>query len=358
MAKQTELNTSEPIDPVEEYQFKPIQGYPMLNWKGKRPFRSTQYYPAQLQEVYGEEVEGWRNKIYWGDNLQVMSHLLKEYRGQINLIYIDPPFDSKADYKKKIELKGKKVENDRTAFEEKQYTDIWTNDEYLQFMYKRLILMKELLAENGSIYVHCDWRMNSYLRLILDEIFGRENYRNEIIWTFGGKGMANVKKNYFRNQNSIFFYSKTDSIKPNLKSGIVSQSVIKRFGKYMNDNHQIIFGKLRNSGDALEIQKATTAFVRKHGRFPNDNDIVRDYSEGSFLRDLWDDIVWWDDTVWDDIIWDDISIIRQNKTYQEFVAIPPKNPRHYLNASSKHHLTLALSSLTVSWAVEQHRLLL
>ena len=105
---QTQINISEPTDSVETYEFEPIQGYPMLNWKGKRPFRSTQYYPAQLKETYGEEVDGWRNKIYWGDNLQVMSHLLKTYRGKINLIYIDPPFDSKADYKKRIELKGEK----------------------------------------------------------------------------------------------------------------------------------------------------------------------------------------------------------------------------------------------------------
>ena len=162
---QYQHNNSEPVESVETYEFEPIKGHPMLNWKGKRPFRHTQYYPAQLKETYGTEIEGWHNKIYWGDNLQVMSHLLKTYRGKINLIYIDPPFDSKADYKKRIELKGKTVENDRTAFEEKQYTDIWTNDEYLQFMYDRLILLRELLADNGSIYVHCDWRVNSYLRL-------------------------------------------------------------------------------------------------------------------------------------------------------------------------------------------------
>lgn len=82
------------VDSVEKYQFAPIKGYPMLNWRGKRPFTSTQYYPAQLKEVHGEEVDGWRNKIFWGDNLQVMSHLLKEFRGKIDLIYIDPPFDS------------------------------------------------------------------------------------------------------------------------------------------------------------------------------------------------------------------------------------------------------------------------
>ena len=88
-----------------EFEQRPtIKGFPELRWTGKRPYRSTQYYPAQLRETYGKEKNGWINKIFWGDNLQVMSHLLKEYRGQIDLIYIDPPFDSKADYKKPFEL--------------------------------------------------------------------------------------------------------------------------------------------------------------------------------------------------------------------------------------------------------------
>ena len=167
---------------VEKYEFEPIKGYPMLNWRGKRPFTSTQYYPAQLKEVHGEEVDGWRNKIFWGDNLQVMSHLLKEFRGKVDLIYIDPPFDSKADYKKKISLRSKEVSSDQTTFEEKQYTDIWSNDDYLQFMYERLILLRELLSETGSVYVHCDYHQNHYLRCVLDEVFGRENFLNEIVW--------------------------------------------------------------------------------------------------------------------------------------------------------------------------------
>ena len=179
----------------------------MLNWKGKRPFQSTQYYPAQLKETYGEAVEGWRNKIYWGDNLQVMSHLLKTYRGKINLIYIDPPFDSKADYKKRIELMGEKVENDRTAFEEKQYTDIWTNDEYLQFMYERLILMRELLADQGSIYLHCDPNMSHYLKLIMDEVFTIGHFQNEIVWCYSGRGMSKTRFN--RKHDIILFYGKT-----------------------------------------------------------------------------------------------------------------------------------------------------
>ena len=103
-----------------EFTYEPIRGYPELRWTGKRPFTGTPYYPAQLKESYGDDVDGWRNKIYWGDNLQVMSHLLKEYRGKVNLIYIDPPFDSKADYKKKIELRGKSATTDSTTFEEKQ----------------------------------------------------------------------------------------------------------------------------------------------------------------------------------------------------------------------------------------------
>jgi adenine specific DNA methylase Mod len=116
--------------------------------------------------------------------------MLKDYRGKIDLIYIDPPFDSKADYKKKIKLKGQEVTNDSNSFEEKQYGDIWTNDEYLQFMYERLILLRELLSDKGSIYVHCDYRKSAHLKLILDEIFGEKNLINEIIWQYfmGGKG--------------------------------------------------------------------------------------------------------------------------------------------------------------------------
>lgn len=203
------LKTEQKIDSVEDFQFEPIKGQPMLNWRGKRPFTSTQFYPAQLKETFGEETNGWMNKIFWGDNLQVMSHLLKQYRGQVDLIYIDPPFDSKADYKKKIELRGKKAENDKTAFEEKQYTDIWSNDEYLQFMYERLILMRELLSDNGTIYLHCDHHKSHLLRIILDEIFGNENFRNEITWRRQiPRGMKVYAEYYAFSSDFILIYSK------------------------------------------------------------------------------------------------------------------------------------------------------
>lgn len=186
-------------------QRKPIKGYPELHWTGKRPYKSTVYYPAQLKEVYGQEKNGWMNKIFWGDNLQVMSHLLKDYRGKIDLIYIDPPFDSKADYKKKIKLKGREVSNDQSSFEEKQYGDIWTNDEYLQFMYERLILCKELLSDEGSIYLHCDWHKSAHLRLLMDEVFGFVNFRNEIIWCY--TGASNVGNDFPKKHDTILRYS-------------------------------------------------------------------------------------------------------------------------------------------------------
>lgn len=186
---------------------KTIKGYPELHWTGKRPYKSTVYYPAQLKEVYGEPKNDWMNKIFWGDNLQVMSHLLKDYRGKIDLIYIDPPFDSKADYKKQIKLKGKLVENDQSTFEEKQYGDIWTNDEYLQFMYERLTLIRQLLSDEGSIYLHCDWHKSHHLRMIMDEVFGPECFRNEIAWCYQGTGKT--LKQYKKKHDTLLFYSKT-----------------------------------------------------------------------------------------------------------------------------------------------------
>jgi DNA modification methylase len=206
-SKSDKPTASTPVDAVEQLTFEPIKGYPMLNWRGKRPFTSTHFYPAQLKEVHGEEVDGWRNKIYWGDNLQVMSHLLKEFRGKVDLVYIDPPFDSKADYKKRIHLRGLIVENGTSAFEEKQYGDIWTNDEYLQFIFERLILVRELLKDTGTIFLHCDYHKSHLLRCILDEVFGPNNFINEIIWqkcnskNFTSSSLSNVHDN-------IYLYSK------------------------------------------------------------------------------------------------------------------------------------------------------
>ncbi len=214
----------------------PIKGFPQLHWTGKRPYVGTVYYPAQLRECYGEETDGWTNKIFWGDNLQVMSHLLREYRGQVDLIYIDPPFDSKADYKKKIKLQGTIVSNDSSSFEEKQYGDIWTNDEYLQFMYERLILCRELLSDTGSIYLHCDWHQSSHLRCLLDEIFGPEHCVNTLTWkrshAQGNSGQGT--KNFGIVTDNIFVYTKTGNQTWHQQYRPYSKEVIRRDYKYID----------------------------------------------------------------------------------------------------------------------------
>jgi DNA modification methylase len=201
----------------QQFLFDPepvIKGFPELRWTGKRPYRSTQYYPAQLRESYGDPSVGpdgkpWMNKIYWGDNLQVMSHLLKDYRGKVDLIYIDPPFDSKADYKKKIKLKKKKYEGDSSAFEEKQYSDIWISDYYLQFMYERVVLMRELLSGEGLIALHCDATRGHYLRCILDEVFGPSNFLNEIIWDY--RRWPTPAREFQKMHDNIYIYVKNKS---------------------------------------------------------------------------------------------------------------------------------------------------
>lgn len=210
-----------------------IKGFPELRWTGKRPYESTQYYPAQLRERYGEETNGWINKIFWGDNLQVMSHLLKEYRGKIDLIYIDPPFDSKADYKKKIEVKGVgKAESDSTSFEEKQYGDIWTNDEYLQFMYERFLIMRELLSSTGSIYVHLDEKRSHYIKAIMDEVFGSDCFKRELIWsTKTSSGFKATANNWIRTHDTIFFYTKSSDFNFNKQYWDYSDEYKARFKK-------------------------------------------------------------------------------------------------------------------------------
>ncbi len=187
------------------------KGRAMLVWAGKKPLESIEYYPAQEKEIYGNKKSLDFNKLFWGDNLQVLAHLLKEYRGKVDLIYIDPPFDSKADYIRKIQFKGEKVEGEsHSLLEEKQYGDIWEKDEYLQFMYERLLILKELLSDKGAIYLHCDWHKNSHLRLTMDEVFGEDNFVNEIVWSYRSGG-ASRKESLPKKHDTILFYRKNNT---------------------------------------------------------------------------------------------------------------------------------------------------
>lgn len=197
----------------QEQNLEKARGRAMLRWDGKKPLERIEYFPAQEKEVYGEKDAKEFNKLFWGDNLQVLAHLLKEHRGKVDLIYIDPPFDSKAEYVKKISIRGEKVEGQSQGlFEERQYHDIWHKDEYLQFIYERIVIMRELLSETGSFFLHCDWHKAAHLRLILDEVFGEDNFVNEIIWHYSDNFQGNVA-GFATNHNNIYWYSKSQNYK-------------------------------------------------------------------------------------------------------------------------------------------------
>ena len=315
--KQASLELSDggkAVESVEKYQFEPIKGYPMLNWRGKRPFTSTQFYPAQLKEIHGEEVDGWRNKIFWGDNLQVMSHLLKEYRGKVDLIYIDPPFDSKAEYKKTINIKSGSASSDSSPFEEKQYSDIWSNDEYLQFIYERMVLAKELLTDGGSLYFHCDSHRVHYIKCLLDEIFGMENFINDIIWK--RTGSHNSAKKYGPIHDTLLFYSKGSSFLWNSITTPYEEEYQKRFSYTSHDGRKfqpisLIAAGLRSGSTGkpwrgIDVSKNGNHWrttIEKLDQLDADGDIYwpeggglprlksyLDKSKGNPIQDIWIDI--------------------------------------------------------------------
>ncbi len=169
------------------------------------------------------ETDGWFNRLIQGDNLFAMQALLAgdpatglpSMRGKIDLIYIDPPFDSKADYRTKINLPNGDVEQKPTVLEQFAYSDTWADGtiSYLKMLYPRLALMRELLSDQGSIYVHLDWNVGHYVKILLDEIFGRSNFLSEIIWYRYNKIPDKTKKLYFKMHDNLFFYARN---KPSL----------------------------------------------------------------------------------------------------------------------------------------------
>ena len=189
-------------------------------------------------DTRGRQLQGWTNKLIWGDNKLILSSLKNgalreeiEEQGGIKLIYIDPPFDVGADFSMDIEIGDDTFTKKPNILEEIAYRDTWGKgaDSFIAMIYERLVLMRDLLAENGSIYVHCDWRVNSYLRLVLDEVFGRDNFRNEILTrraqTKNLQGQfAGIKTlNIF--SDTIFWYSKNQDtrFKPPMKEATNAQ---------------------------------------------------------------------------------------------------------------------------------------
>ena len=172
---------------------------------------------AQRRErLAGEGDADWTNRLIYGDNLLAMAALLAgdehtpSLRGKVDLIYIDPPFRSKADYRTKVTLPGVELEQRPTVIEQFAYSDTWSDGtaSYLAMIVPRLVLMRELLADRGSIYVHLDWHVGHYVKLVMDEVLGRKNFQNEIIWHYSGWNKQ-LNSSFEKRHDTIFYYSKT-----------------------------------------------------------------------------------------------------------------------------------------------------
>ena len=207
-----------------------------LVWNGKTrdvcttvlPFQSLEHVDEPRQEApemqsdlfdtRGRQLKGWTNKLIWGDNKLILSSLKSgalrrqiEDAGGLKLIYIDPPFDVGADFSMDIEIGGETFHKEPNLLEQIAYRDTWGRgaDSFISMIYERLILMRDLLHNEGSIYVHCDWRVNGYVRLVLDEVFGKEHFRNNISWQ---RNTSHNDGNKFGCvHDTLLFYVKSES---------------------------------------------------------------------------------------------------------------------------------------------------
>ncbi|MBI2450841.1 MAG: site-specific DNA-methyltransferase [Parcubacteria group bacterium] len=223
----------------------------------------TMAVPLQPVKTLGKDghENGWVNKLIFGDNLQVLKTLYNdpEVKGKVKLIYIDPPFATKQEF--------------RGSKEQKAYQDKLIGAQFLEFLRKRLILLREILADDGSIYVHLDWRKGPYVRVLMDEVFGEQNFRNEIVWKKYSGVKNQASKKLTTQTDSIFWYSKTDNIVFNQQYRPMSEEYIEGEYKY-TDKDGRKYALIRGRGYKDE-KKTTKKYL--------------DENPGSPITSLWDD---------------------------------------------------------------------
>lgn len=253
------------------------------------PHRDQATLPMFMQDLARREIDKSKmNRLIWGDNLLAMQALLAQgYEGKINLIYIDPPFWTGENYYANFTIEGEQITKEPSVIERLAYKDIWAGgiDSFLDMLYPRLQLMKRLLAENGSIYVHCDWHVGHYIKIIMDEIFGRENFRNEIIWhyqTYQGQ----VKNFYPRKHDTIFFYTKGDNWVFNLLYDDNYEDTInyKRWKDYIVDGNKIKGGNYPKTDS--RFMAYYNKWVKEHGREPRHDDVILEI-QGFVVDTVW-----------------------------------------------------------------------
>ncbi len=315
-----------------------------LVWNGKSrdvcttvlPFQSLEHVDEPRKEepqsaqvdmfdTRGRQLKGWTNKLIWGDNKLILSSLKSgalrqqiEDAGGLKLIYIDPPFDVGADFSMDIEIGGETFHKEPNLLEQIAYRDTWGRgaDSFISMIYERLILMRDLMAEDGSIYVHCDWRVNSYLRLVLQEVFGRSSYRNEITWkrkTGSSSELGESSVQYGHSNDNILFFGESPIF--NVQYREPDPDYVESFFRHIDDNgRRYAIDNLANparrpnliyeykgypppkNGWAISLEKMKLWDAEGRLHFPKDpNGRIRrkrylDELLGQPLRDLWDDI--------------------------------------------------------------------
>lgn len=240
----------------------------------------------EMFDTRGRQLKGWTNKLIWGDNKLILSSLANgpirdeiEKEGGIKLIYIDPPFAVGSDFGFEIEIGGEKAEKQQSIIEEIAYRDTWGKgiSSYLTMMYERLKLMHNLLTVDGSIFVHCDWRVSYYIRLMLDDIFGIDNFRNEIIWFYPGR--ERLSENKFQSKHdTIYYFAKSDKTKLN--------PVTKKWDK--DERVKMLRRKIHKDEDGREWFWETRG--QANGIEPYKKYLDEYVDKGGALNDVWDDI--------------------------------------------------------------------
>lgn len=243
----------------------------------------------------GRQLKGWTNKLIWGDNKLILSSLKNgplreeiERQGGLKLIYIDPPFDVGADFSMDIEIGEDTFTKKPNILEEIAYRDTWGKgaDSFISMIYERLILMRDLLSDDGSIYVHCDWRVNSYIRMVLDEIFGKVSLVNELVWryrTFQGQTHAYFAKKH----DNLYLYRKGKSYIYNeiFDTEVEDTIDFTRWNAYLNENNCITGNKMPTQDS--RFLRYLNKWKTKNGRDPGPEDVIFEV-RGQPVDSVWD----------------------------------------------------------------------
>ena len=255
---------------------------------------------GSLFDERGRQLKGWTNKLIWGDNKLILSSLKNgplreeiEEQGGLKLIYIDPPFDVGADFSMDIEIGGDTFTKKPNILEEIAYRDTWGEgtDSFVAMIYERLVLMRDLLAEDGCIYLHCDWRVNALIRLVFDEVFGADHFLNEILWRRRTKYSQSYIKKFSVNTDTIFLYLKNrDSYRFNIQYGDYPPEYYERFNQ--EDEHGKYYWNVMATYSEERLKKLQAEGKVKFSegaKYPRFKQYLHEL-KGKPVENIWDDI--------------------------------------------------------------------